>query len=114
LAGDEVLIGFADDVRRCLRDTDIICRWGGEEFIILLKDTNSSGARRVAEKIRLLAEQHTYVFTGAALQVTVSLGLTELHPGDTLQSLIARADQALYSAKQNGRNRVCTEVAEPA
>jgi len=114
LAGDEVLTGFADDVRRCLRDTDIICRWGGEEFIILLRDTNSSGARRVAEKIRLLAEQHTYVFTGAALQVTVSLGLTELHPGDTLQSLIARADQALYSAKQNGRNRVCTEVAEPA
>lgn len=114
LAGDEVLTGFADDVRRCLRDADIICRWGGEEFIILLKDTNSTGARRVAEKIRLLAEQHTYVFTGAALQVTVSLGLTELHPGDTLQSLIARADQALYSAKQNGRNRVCTEVAEPA
>ncbi|WP_341962445.1 sensor domain-containing diguanylate cyclase [Pseudomonas sp. RC10] len=114
LAGDEVLSGFADDVRRCLRDSDIICRWGGEEFIILLKDTSSSGAQRVAEKIRLLAEQHTYVFTGSALQVTVSLGLTELHPDDTLQSLIARADQALYSAKQSGRNRVCTEEAEPA
>jgi len=114
LAGDEVLSGFAEDIRRCLRDTDIICRWGGEEFIILLKDTNISGARRVAEKIRLLAEQHTYVFTGSALQVTVSLGLTELHPDDTLQSLIARADQALYSAKQSGRNRVCTEAAEPA
>lgn len=114
LAGDEVLTGFADDVRRCLRESDIICRWGGEEFIILLQDTNSSGARRVAEKIRLLAEQHTYVFTGSPLQVTVSLGLTELHPGDTLQSLIGRADQALYSAKQNGRNQVCTEMAEPA
>ncbi len=114
LAGDEVLSGFADDVRRCLRDSDITCRWGGEEFIILLKDTNSSGARRVAEKIRLLAEQHTYVFTGCALQVTVSLGLTELHPDDTLQTLIARADQALYSAKQSGRNRVCTEMAETA
>lgn len=114
LAGDEVLIGFADDIRRCLRNSDIICRWGGEEFIILLPDTNSSGARRVAEKIRLLAEQHTYVFTGSALQVTVSLGLTELHPGDTLQSLIARADQALYSAKQSGRNRVCVEEAETA
>ena len=114
LAGDEVLSGFAEDVRRCLRDSDIICRWGGEEFIIVLKDTASKGARRVAEKIRLLAEQHTYVFTGTALQVTVSLGLTELHPDDTLQSLIARADQALYSAKQSGRNRVCTQMAEPA
>jgi diguanylate cyclase (GGDEF)-like protein len=114
LAGDQVLTGFADDVRRCLRESDIICRWGGEEFIILLKDTNTTGARRVAEKIRLLAEQHTYVFSGNALQVTVSLGLTELHPADTLQSLIARADQALYSAKQSGRNRVCTEMVEPA
>jgi diguanylate cyclase (GGDEF)-like protein len=114
LAGDEVLTGFADDVRRCLRENDIICRWGGEEFIILLKDTNTTGARRVAEKIRLLAEQHTYVFAGVALQVTVSLGLTELHTSDNLQSLIARADQALYSAKQSGRNRVCTEMAEPA
>jgi diguanylate cyclase (GGDEF)-like protein len=113
LAGDQVLVGFADDVRRCLRDSDIICRWGGEEFIILLKDTSSSGARRVAEKIRLVAEQHTYVFSGSALQVTVSLGLTELQPADTLQSLIGRADKALYSAKQNGRNRVCTEMAEP-
>ncbi|HEY0288917.1 MAG TPA: sensor domain-containing diguanylate cyclase [Pseudomonas sp.] len=111
LAGDEVLSGFADDIRRCLRETDIICRWGGEEFIILLKGTNNAGARRVAEKIRLLAEQHTYVFSGTALQVTVSLGLTELSAADTLQSLIARADQALYSAKQSGRNRVCTEMA---
>jgi diguanylate cyclase (GGDEF)-like protein len=114
LAGDEVLSGFADDVRRCLRETDIICRWGGEEFIILLKDTDSAGARRVAEKIRLLAEQHTYVFTGTALQVTVSLGLTELNANDTMQSLIARADQALYRAKQSGRNQVCTETATPA
>ena len=114
LAGDQVLIGFADDIRRCLRDSDIICRWGGEEFIILLKDTRLGGARRVAEKIRLLAEQHTYVFTGTALQVTVSLGLTELQPDDTLQSLIARADLALYSAKQSGRNRVCTQTTETA
>jgi diguanylate cyclase (GGDEF)-like protein len=114
LAGDEVLTGFAEDVRRCLREDDIICRWGGEEFIILLKDTNTTGARRVAEKIRLLAEQHTYVFTGTALQVTVSLGLTVLNAEDTLQSLIARADRALYSAKQTGRNRVCTETAVPA
>jgi diguanylate cyclase (GGDEF)-like protein len=114
LAGDEVLTGFAEDVRRCLREDDIICRWGGEEFIILLKDTSTTGARRVAEKIRLLAEQHTYVFTGTALQITVSLGLTVLNDDDTLQSLIARADRALYSAKQTGRNRVCTEAAVPA
>jgi diguanylate cyclase (GGDEF)-like protein len=111
LAGDEVLTGFANDLRSCLRQSDIICRWGGEEFIILLKDTNSDTAHTVAEKIRLLAEQHHYSFSGTPLQVTVSLGLTEWLSSDTLHSLIARADRALYRAKQAGRNQVCTEAA---
>jgi diguanylate cyclase (GGDEF)-like protein len=111
LAGDEVLVGFAQDLQSCLRQSDIICRWGGEEFIILLKDTNSASAQQVAEKIRLLAEQHPYTFSATSLQITVSVGLTELQPDDTLHSLIARADQALYRAKQTGRNRVCMEMA---
>lgn len=111
LAGDEVLAGFAKDLQSCLRQSDIICRWGGEEFIILLKDTNSAHAQQVAEKIRLLAEQHRYTFAGTPLQITVSLGLTEMQPNDTLHSLIARADRALYRAKQSGRNRVCMEMA---
>ena len=96
------------------RSSDIVCRWGGEEFIILLKGSSSQSARRVAEKIRLLAEQHTYVFGAEPLQVTVSIGLTELQPDDTLHSLIARADSALYRAKQNGRNQVCIEEPLPA
>jgi len=111
LAGDEVLVGFSEDLQSCLRQSDIICRWGGEEFIILLKDTDSLSAQQVAEKIRVLAEQHHYVFSGTPLQTTVSIGLTELQPDDTLHSLIARADHALYRAKQTGRNRVCTEMA---
>ena len=114
LAGDEVLVGFADDLKSCLRQSDIVCRWGGEEFIILLKGSDSHSARRVAEKIRLLAEQHTYVFSNEPLQVTVSIGLAELQPDDTLHSLIARADSALYRAKQNGRNQVCIEEPLPA
>ncbi|HEX8596427.1 MAG TPA: sensor domain-containing diguanylate cyclase [Pseudomonas sp.] len=109
LAGDKVLAGFAEDLKSCLRQSDIICRWGGEEFIILLKGSDTKSARRIAEKIRLLAEQHTYVFSGTPLQVTVSVGLAELQNDDTLQTLIARADNALYAAKQHGRNRVCTE-----
>lgn len=114
LAGDQVLAGFADDLRHCLRDSDILCRWGGEEFLVLLKGTNLRQADHVAEKIRLLAEQHTYVFDNQPLQVTVSLGLAELRAADTLESLIARADLALYSAKQGGRNRTCCEPSEPA
>jgi diguanylate cyclase (GGDEF)-like protein len=114
LAGDQVLAGFADDLKNCLRQSDIVCRWGGEEFIILLKGSNTQSARRVAEKIRLLVEQHTYVFSGEPLQITVSIGLTELQPDDTLHSLIGRADSALYRAKQNGRNQICTAEPVPA
>ncbi|WP_426118639.1 sensor domain-containing diguanylate cyclase [Pseudomonas sp. DSP3-2-2] len=109
LAGDQVLAGFAEDLKSCLRQSDIICRWGGEEFIILLKGSETRGAQRIAEKIRLLAEQHTYVFSGTPLQITVSVGLAELQDDDTLPTLIARADRALYAAKQNGRNQVFTE-----
>ncbi|MDB6050477.1 MAG: diguanylate cyclase protein [Pseudomonas sp.] len=111
LAGDEVLAGFADDLKSCLRQSDIICRWGGEEFIILLKNTDSVTAHTVAEKIRKLAEQHPYRFDGTSLHITVSLGLTQWQANDTLHSLISRADRALYRAKQAGRNQICSEAA---
>lgn len=110
LAGDAVLAGFARDLRQRLRDSDIICRWGGEEFIILLKDTPNGDAQQLAEKIRGQAEGRQYRFGGQSLKVTVSLGLTELHDEDGLDELISRADQALYRAKQGGRNRVCTDM----
>ncbi|KQQ67861.1 diguanylate cyclase [Pseudomonas sp. Leaf127] len=114
LAGDTVLAGFAEDLRSCLRQSDVICRWGGEEFIILLRDSDLAGAQRVAEQIRLLAEGHDYSFSGVTLQVTVSVGLTERQGADNLQDLIARADRALYRAKLSGRNQVCIEQAVPA
>ncbi len=109
LAGDEVLRGFARNLRGCLRQADILCRWGGEEFIVLLKDTDPTVAQHLAEKIRLLAEQSRYPVGDVVLEVNTSIGLTELAPGDTLHSLLNRADRALYRAKQSGRNRVCVE-----
>ncbi|WP_295473766.1 sensor domain-containing diguanylate cyclase [uncultured Pseudomonas sp.] len=114
LAGDAVLAGFAQDLKSCLRQSDVICRWGGEEFIVLLKDSDLAGAQRVAEQIRQLAERHEYSFAGLIQQVTVSVGLTQRYPQDSLQDLIARADRALYRAKLNGRNQVCIERPEPA
>ncbi|BAP43717.1 sensor domain-containing diguanylate cyclase [Pseudomonas sp. LJDD11] len=113
LAGDAVLAGFAEDLKSCLRQSDVICRWGGEEFIVLLKDSDLAGGQRVAEQIRRLAEQHDYFFSGSMLQVTVSVGLTERLPNDNLHDLIARADRALYQAKLSGRNQVCVERAVP-
>ncbi len=109
LAGDEVLRRFSADLRDALRQSDIVCRWGGEEFIVLFKDTDLPVARQLAEKIRQLAEHARYPFDGQDISLSVSLGLTRLRPDDSLDSLIARADRALYRAKQSGRNRFCVE-----
>lgn len=109
LAGDEVLIGFAQVLQECLRKSDIICRWGGEEFVVILKDTSAENAQRIAEAIRTRTENHGFVHSSQVLRITTSIGLTGLQGDDTLQSLIARADHALYRAKKAGRNRVCSE-----
>ena len=111
MAGDEVLRRFASDLRSTLRQSDIICRWGGEEFILLLKDTTPDQARELGEKIRQQTERNTISFNGSDLQITTSLGLAQLHAGESLEQLITRADRALYRAKQSGRNRLCEETA---
>ncbi|MEX3775988.1 diguanylate cyclase [Pseudomonas sp. MYb118] len=110
LAGDQVLAGFARDLQSCLRHADIVCRWGGEEFIVLLKDTDGETGLKIAEKIRQHVEQQRYAYNGHALQLTVSIGLSTLQPDETLHTLISRADHAMYRAKQSGRNRTCAEM----
>ena len=110
LAGDQVLIGFARDLESCLRHSDIVCRWGGEEFIVLLKDTDGETGLMIAEKIRQHVEQQRYAYNDQALQLTVSIGLTTLQTDDTLHTLLSRADHAMYRAKQAGRNRTCVEM----
>ena len=110
LAGDQVLIGFARDLESCLRHSDIVCRWGGEEFIVLLKDTDGDNGKMIAEKIRQHVEKQRYAYHGKQLQVTVSIGLTTLQADDTLHTLLSRADQAMYRAKHSGRNRTCVEM----
>lgn len=107
LAGDEVLRGFANKLRDNLRQSDILCRWGGEEFIILLKDSSPEQARLLAEKIRQQTEHASFSYKDASLHITTSIGLAELHPDDSLNELLARADRALYRAKKTGRNRTC-------
>ncbi|MHC8378673.1 sensor domain-containing diguanylate cyclase [Pseudomonas sp. MDT1-16] len=110
LAGDQVLIGFARDLESCLRHSDIVCRWGGEEFIVLLKDTDGETGLMIAEKIRQHVEQQRYAYNDKALQLTVSIGVTTLQTDDTLHTLLSRADHAMYRAKQAGRNRTCVEM----
>lgn len=111
LAGDVVLSGFAELLRSSLRRSDIVCRWGGEEFIVLFKNTALDTARQLADKLRQQLEQAHFFHADKALKVTVSIGLTALTPGENLDALIARADRALYRAKEGGRNRVAEEPA---
>lgn len=107
-AGDAVLRQFADTVRKCMRLEDEIGRIGGEEFGILLPHTRLSDALRVAERIRRMVEITSVRYgEGKDLFITVSIGLAEVNPKSlTLEHVLAAADEALYKAKQNGRNRV--------
>lgn len=109
MAGDVVLKGFANQLRASLRRSDIVCRWGGEEFIVLFKNTPLDTARQLAEKLRVQLEQQHFFWEDKALKVTISIGLTNLTGGEGLDALIARADRALYRAKQSGRNQIASE-----
>ncbi|PAU86967.1 GGDEF domain-containing protein [Pseudomonas sp. WN033] len=107
--GDQSLKLLADTLRSRLRTQDYAGRLGGEEFLVLLPNTQASGARELAEQLRQSIEQTRFLTRdGRPLTLTISIGLCCLEPGSELdsQQAISRADQALYLAKQNGRNRV--------
>ncbi|WP_297456489.1 diguanylate cyclase [Persephonella sp.] len=101
--GDYVLKTIAKIVKENIRDTDIFARWGGEEFVIIAPETDISGTRILAEKLRKKIEEYNFDKVG---KVTSSFGVTEATPEDTPDSIVQRADQALYLAKEKGRNRV--------
>jgi diguanylate cyclase (GGDEF)-like protein len=105
LAGDRVICGVADIVRGVLPTSDIICRWGGEEFLIVLKNTSVTDAERAAEQIRQIVEGTMFQYGGQSMATTVSLGVARMRADETALQLIARADRALYGAKEAGRNR---------
>lgn len=104
--GDEVLCGLAEIMRSNLRQTDDVGRLGGEEFAVLLKETALDAAMLWAERVRAAVAERLYHAAGKDFVVTVSLGCALIQADDDENSVLARADQALYQAKQNGRNRV--------
>jgi diguanylate cyclase (GGDEF)-like protein len=117
-AGDEVLRRFAAAGQAALRATDVLARWGGEEFIVLLPDTGMPLARAGMERLReQIAALPLDLGNGHRVALTVSIGLTGYRRGETLAQTLARADQLLYQAKAEGRNRTCIDdgpVAAPA
>ncbi|MFJ3524590.1 GGDEF domain-containing protein [Pseudomonas sp. NPDC090203] len=104
--GDEVLRMVADSIKDRLRNIDQVFRFGGEEFLIVLTNTARDSAALVGERLRNAALQLTYPVNGRAVELTVSLGCSTLLPGESPDSLLRRADSALYAAKRQGRNRL--------
>lgn len=104
LAGDRVLVGIANAIRASLRSSDLICRWGGDEFLVVLRNCDLFNAERLGETIRQTVENAAFTFNGNAIPVTVSVGIAVLRADDDADTFIGRADAALYSAKQDGRN----------
>jgi diguanylate cyclase (GGDEF)-like protein len=109
--GDQALQEFA---RRCLhsvREVDLVGRYGGEEFIILLPETDRDTSVQVAERLRMLILEKPFTLQETSIPVTVSIGVATKDENTThLETLVARADQALYIAKHKGRNRVAISV----
>ncbi len=110
IAGDRVLRGVADAIRAALRSSDIICRWGGDEFLVVLRNCDIANGQRIAETIRTVVEQAEFNVAGNVVAASVCVGVASLAPGETLDHLLTRADDALFQAKEEGRN--CVRVAE--
>ncbi|MDX9746522.1 MAG: diguanylate cyclase [Syntrophales bacterium] len=105
--GDHILQAVTVLIGTLIRNSDILARYGGEEFCCILPETNLDQARVIAERCRRTVEESMFRFQGIDARITISLGITQMVDGmDTPEKLIDRADQALYTAKRGGRNRV--------
>jgi diguanylate cyclase (GGDEF)-like protein len=110
VAGDKILIFIANILKKTLRDGDKIFRYGGEEFIIILNRVEKDKCMQIASRLLGLVSGNKLIYKGETINVTMSMGTTMLAKNDTPDSLIARADKALYKAKENGKNQICMEV----
>lgn len=105
-AGDKVLKAVAASIKDQLRNVDMVFRYGGEEFLILLSSTGREAAAMVGERLRQAVLAQDYWADDTLIELTVSLGCSTLLPGESIESLLRRADSALYVAKREGRNRL--------
>jgi diguanylate cyclase (GGDEF)-like protein len=103
--GDRALVAVASVLRSAVRASDLVGRWGGEEFMIICPATSLEGGLQLAEKARLRVEEFDFERAGP---LTISLGVSVFGAGDDMERIILRADRALYAAKGKGRNRVAS------
>ncbi|MBX7147899.1 diguanylate cyclase [bacterium] len=112
IAGDAVLKKVSQLITKIIRTDDIFARYGGEEFVLILRDTDEKNAANLAERIRVMISRHPFLFDGKEVNVTISLGVTELHESmPDATAFIEKADKFLYESKANGRNKVTSGIA---
>ncbi|MBI5039738.1 MAG: GGDEF domain-containing protein, partial [Gammaproteobacteria bacterium] len=107
--GDIAIKAVVESAQHCARSTDMLFRYGGEEFVMILRNTTLNGARLLADRIRRKVEKLECQGKRKPITMTVSAGVATLESGETAQKLFERADTALYAAKNSGRNRVCVD-----
>lgn len=103
--GDKVLITVANTIKASLRPEDYVGRWGGEEFVAVIKNVNANTLFSIAERIRMLVSNSNFHFNDQNISVTISIGGTLYQERETYEDTIARADKLMYHSKQNGRNK---------
>jgi diguanylate cyclase (GGDEF)-like protein len=115
--GDAVLRFIGVTLRTALREEDFVARWGGEEFLVVFQDMDLAKAQAICERLRKDIEGRSFTLrdTGKTLgKITISIGLTPLRASDTIERILERADQALYAAKNGGRNTLRVAYPEAA
>ena len=113
LEGDKVLVRISQIIRSCLRKLDTAYRYGGEEFTVILPETTCEEAQNVAERIRNAVKAEKFdPETEGNIIITISIGVTQYSPEEELSAFIQRADKAMYTSKQNGRNKVTAIIPE--
>ena len=113
LEGDKVLVRISQIIRSCLRKLDTAYRYGGEEFTVILPETTCEEASNVAERIRIAVKAEKFdPDSKNDIVITISIGVTQYSPEEELSAFIQRADKAMYSSKQNGRNKVTALIPE--
>jgi diguanylate cyclase (GGDEF)-like protein len=109
IAGDKVLIFITNIFRKTLRDGDKVFRYGGEEFVIVLNRIDDHHCKQIVDRLLGLVRDSKLIYKGKTLQITMSVGVTKFKPNDTPDTLVSRADKALYKAKMSGKDQMQTE-----
>ena len=105
--GDSLLKAIAEDLKKCIRESDIVARWGGDEFLLMLPFTNKENAIKMAERIRQTVGSRTYVYENEVLSVTLTIGVSVVQDSEaTSDDVIRKADLLMFQGKRAGRNRI--------